>query len=153
MEKILEKLPLMVVAILMVVFGLIACFANTQSIVSILLAGTLSSMYAVRAGGLEILVEDMEKLFSGKTESLNSCVMIMDLALETIMIILTVVSIVGLINGQIEANFINIFLPSWVMFMIIASIILLIILFWKWYKDRDKQETEEEEYLEESEEF
>lgn len=75
--------------------------------------------------------------------------MIMDLALETAMVILTVISIVGLINGQIEANFINIFLPSWVMFMIIASIALLIIIR-KWYKD--EQETEEEEYLEESEE-
>lgn len=151
MEKILEKLPLMVVAVFMVIFGLIACFANTQSIVSILLAGTLSSIYAVRAGGLENFGEKAGKLFSGKIENcLKSCVMIMDLALETIMIILTVVSIVGLINGQIETSFINILLPSWVMFMIIVSIILLIIIR-KWYKD--EQETEEEEYLEESEEF
>jgi hypothetical protein len=149
MEKILEKLPLMVVAVFMVIFGLIACFANTQSIVSILLAGTLSSLYAVRAGGLENFGEDLEKLFSGELGTLKSCVMIMDLALEMAMVILTVVSIVGLINGRIEANFINIFLPSWVMFMIIASIILFIII-WKWY--RDEQETEEEEYLEESEE-
>lgn len=149
MEKFLEKLPLMVVAVFMVIFGLIACFANTQSISSILLAGTLSLMYAVRAGGLENFGENMEELFSGKLGTLKSCVMIMDLALEMAMVILTVISIVGLINGRIEANFINIFLPSWVMFMIIASIILFIII-WKWY--RDKQETEEEEYLEESEE-
>lgn len=116
-EKIIASLTILAVS---VVFGLIACFANTQSVIIILLAGIYSIMYAGRAAALDDFIESLsssEKFFS-KTVS------VMNLILEFVIMILTIVSIAGLFWGVIEPSFINIITSIWLIGMIIITIIL-----------------------------
>lgn len=115
--KIIASLMVLAVS---VVFGLIACFANTQSVIVILLAGIYSIMYAGRAAALNDFIESLvssEKFFS-KTVS------VINLILEFVIIILTIVSIAGLFWGVIEPNFINITISIWYIGMNIITIIL-----------------------------
>ena len=51
---------------LAVVFGLIACFANTQSTVIILLYGVLSLMYAGRAAAISDFYESIKNCLREK---------------------------------------------------------------------------------------
>ena len=116
-KEIIESLKVLAVSI---VFGLIACFANTQSVIVILLAGIYSIMYAGRAAALNDFIESLlssEKFFS-KTVS------VINLILEFVIIILTIVSIAGLFWGVIEPNFINITISIWYIGMNIITIIL-----------------------------
>lgn len=116
-KEIIESLKLLAES---VVFGLIACFANTQSVIVILLAGIYSIMYAGRAAALNDFIESLlssEKFFS-KTVS------VINLILEFVIIILTIVSIAGLFWGVIEPNFINITISIWYIGMTIITIIL-----------------------------
>lgn len=133
-KEIIENLKLLAVS---VVFGLIACFANTQSVIVILLAGIYSTMYAVRAAALDDFIESLlssEKFFS-KTVS------VINLILEFVIIILTIVSIAGLFWGVIEPNFINIIISIWY----IGMIIITIILYKKGIFDTEEETTELEE--------
>ena len=140
MKKLIEIIPMLVLVVLVVVFGLIACFANTQSIVSILLAGTLSTMYAVRLGGLENFFEFLERLWSyGDINLGRYCVIAVDVVCEIAMLVLEVISIIGLFGGWIEPSFINIFIPSWVVFMIILNCIGII----KVETEKNPEESEE----------
>ena len=116
-KEIIESLKVLALSVM---FGLIACFANTQSVIVILLAGMYSTMYAVRAAALDDFIESLlssEKLFS-KTVS------VINLILEFVIIILTIVSIAGLFWGVIEPNFINIIISIWYIGMTIFTIIL-----------------------------
>lgn len=116
-EKIIASLTILAIS---VVFGLIACFANTQSVIVILLAGIYSIMYAGRAAALNDFIESLlssEKFFS-KTVS------VINLILEFVIIILTIVSIAGLFWGVIEPSFINITISIWCIGMTIITIIL-----------------------------
>ena len=116
-EEIIESLKVLALSVM---FGLIACFANTQSVIIILLAGMYSTMYAVRAAALDDFIESLlssEKFFS-KTVS------VINLILELVIIILTIVSIAGLFWGVIEPNFINIIISIWYIGMTIFTIIL-----------------------------
>ena len=115
-KEIIESLKVLALS---VVFGLIACFANTQSVIVILLAGMYSTMYAVRAAALNDFIESiLSKKFFSKTVS------VINLILEFVIIILTIVSIAGLLWGVIEPNFINITISIWYIGMIIITIIL-----------------------------
>ena len=116
-KEIIESLKVLALSVM---FGLIACFANTQSVIVILLAGMYSTMYAVRAAALNDFIESLlssEKFFS-KTVS------VINLILEFVIIILTIVSIAGLFWGVIEPNFINIITSIWYIGMTIFTIIL-----------------------------
>lgn len=116
-KEIIESLKVLALSVM---FGLIACFANTQSVIVILLAGMYSTMYAVRAAALNDFIESLlssEKFFS-KTVS------VINLILEFVIIILTIVSIAGLFWGVIEPNFINIITSIWCIGMTIFTIIL-----------------------------
>ena len=116
-KEIIESLKVLALSVM---FGLIACFANTQSVIVILLAGMYSTMYAVRAAALHDFIESLflsEKFFS-KTVS------VINLILEFVIIILTIVSIAGLFWGVIEPNFINIIISIWCIGMTIFTIIL-----------------------------
>ncbi len=119
MKKEIIESSLIVLAI-SVIFGLIACFANTQSVIVILLAGMYSTMYAVRAAALNDFIESIftdEKFFSNTVSVINSI-------LEVVIIILTIVSIAGLFWGVIEPNFINIIISIWYIGILIVTIIL-----------------------------
>ena len=116
-KEIIESLKPLAVSMM---FGLIACFANTQSVIIVLLAGMYSTMYAVRAAALNDFIKSIltsEKFFS-KTVS------VINLILELVIIILTIVSIAGLFWGVIEPNFINIIISIWYIGMTIFTIIL-----------------------------
>jgi hypothetical protein len=131
-EGIIESLAVLAVS---AVFGLIACFANTQSIIVILLAGTYSTLYAVRAAALNDFIESIYGKFFSKTVS------VINLILEFVIIILTIVSIAGLFWGVIEPSFINIFTSIWLIGMIIITRILCGIGFF----DTEEETTEESE--------
>lgn len=118
-KEIIGSLVLLAVS---VIFGLIACFANTQSVIVILLAGMYSTMYAVRAAAVNDFIESIftsENFFS-KTVS------VINLILEFVIIILTIVSIAGLFWGVIEPNFINIIISIWYIVLTIFTIILFL---------------------------
>lgn len=116
-KEIIESLKVLALS---VVFGLIACFANTQSVIIILLAGMYSTMYAVRAAALRDFVESL----FGETKFFSKMVSVINLILEFVIIILTIVSIAGLFWGVIEPNFINITISIWYIGMTIIMIIL-----------------------------
>ena len=120
MKKLVEIIPTLVLALLTIIFGLIACFANTQSIINILLAGTLSMTYAVRLGGKENFFKFLSRLSRGDI-NLGYCVISVDIICEISGLMLTIISIIGLLRGYIEPSFINIFIPSWVVFIIILN--------------------------------
>jgi hypothetical protein len=118
-EEIIESLKLLAMSM---VFGLIACFANTQSVIVILLAGMYSTMYAVRAAALNDFIESIftsEKFFSNTVSVVN-------LILEFVIMVLTIVSIAGLFWGVIEPNFINIIISIWYIVLTIFTIILIL---------------------------
>lgn len=100
--------------VLSVSFGLIACFANTQSIVEILLAGSISAMYAARSGAMI----DWLKIFDSRYETMfSTCIGWVNSLIELIIRVLSVISTFGLIFGFIEPSFVNIFLPTWIILM------------------------------------
>lgn len=116
-KEIIESLKVLALS---VVFGLIACFANTQSVIVILLAGMYSTMYAVRAAALNDFIESL----SSSDKFFSKTVSVINLILEFVIIILTIVSIAGLFWGVIEPNFINITISIWYIGMTIITIIL-----------------------------
>ena len=133
-KEIIESLKLLAVSVM---FGLIACFANTQSVIVILLAGMYSTMFAVRAAALNDFIESF--FTSGKFFS--KTVSVINLILEFVIIILTIVSIAGLFWGVIEPNFINIIISIWYIGMTIFTIILCE----KGVFDTEEETTEPEE--------
>lgn len=136
-EEIIESLKILAMS---VVFGLIACFANTQSIVVILLAGLYSTMYAVRAAALRDFVKSIlsKKIFSKMVSVIN-------LILEFVIIILTIVSIAGLFWGVIEPSIINIIISVWYIGITIITIILSEKGFFDREEDTEEETTESEE--------
>lgn len=111
MKNLVKFRVIFLLSVAVIVFGLIACFANTQSIVSILLAWTLSTVYAVMLGDRKKYSEMIEKSFEEVNPEFGD--LIADILWDVI-IVLTVISTIGLFSGLIEPSFINIFLPSWV---------------------------------------
>ena len=129
-KEIIESLKVLAVS---VVFGLIACFANTQNVIIILLAGMYSTMYAVRAAALRDFVESL----FGETKFFSKMVSVINLILEFVIMILTIISIAGLIWGVIEPSIINIIISIWYIGIAIFTIILCKRIF-------NREETEEE---------
>lgn len=126
---------------LSVVFGLIACFANIQDVVIILIYGALSLMYAARAAALCDLSDSMGALLEGDlVKGYSTTVSIINGIVEIGLYILTILSIIRLVRGVIELSFINIGGILWV----IAWTIYTIVIFIKSIKKKEAEETTEE---------
>lgn len=140
MKKIKNLNVSLVVFALSVVFGLIACFANTQNVVIILVYGALSLMYAARAAACCDFLDDINCLFKGDlVKGYSTTVSIINGIVEIGLHILTILSIIGLVRGVIELSFINIGGILWWIAMNIDTIVTFI----KIIKKKEAEETTE----------
>jgi hypothetical protein len=139
MKKIKFLNASLIVFALSVIFGVIACFANTQVVIN-LVYGALSLMYAARAAACCDFLDDINRLFNGSlVKGFSTTVSIIDGIIEIDLHILTILSIIGLVRGVIELSLINIGGILWWIAMSIYSIAAVI----KIIKDEETEETTE----------
>lgn len=131
----------LIVFALSVVFGLIACFANTQNVVIILIYGALSLMYAGRAAAYCDFLVGFNRLLKGDlVKGFRTTAIIINEIIEIGLYILTILAIIGLVRGVIELSFINIGGILWWIGMNIYSTVIFI----KSIKNKETEETTEE---------